>query len=54
MNRNILKSGAIEYVATEEEKASKEKHKTKKSGKDLTDAQVKDLVYQLAKKANLI
>lgn len=49
-----LPSGAVEIVDTPEEKQSKNKHKTKKKASDLTDAEVKELVFQIAKKLNLI
>jgi len=54
MKKIIHPSGAIEYVDTQEEKESKEKYKTKKKGSDLTDSEVRNLVYLLAKKENLI
>ena len=47
-------SGAIEYIDTAEEKQSKEKHKAKKKGADLTLDEVKELVYLIAKKLNLL
>lgn len=47
-------SGAVEYIDTAEEKQSKEKHKAKKKAADLTDAEVKELVFKIAKKLNLI
>ncbi len=54
MKKTTLKSGAIEYLPTEEEKTSKEKYKAAKKASDLTDSDLKDLVYKLAKKANLL
>jgi len=54
MKTIIHNSGAIERVDDENEEKSKEKYKTKKKGSDLTDAQIKDLVFELAKRANLI
>jgi len=47
-------SGAIENLPDEEELASRDKYKTKKKGSDLSDADIKDLVFQLAKRGNLI
>ena len=47
-------SGAIEKVPDETEKKSKDKYKTKKKGSDLSSAEVKDLVFELAKRNNLI
>lgn len=49
----IHKSGAIEHIATPKEKAIKAKHKDKKAA-DLSTADLKELVYELAKQANLI
>ncbi len=54
MDRIILPGGAIEYRDTPDEKASKEKYKTKKKPSDLTDAQVKELTFELARRANLL
>ncbi len=50
----ILPSGAVEIVDTPEEIQSKDKLKTKKKASDLTDAQVKELIFEIAKKLNLI
>lgn len=47
-------SGAVEIVDTPQEKQSKDKLKTRKKASDLTDAEVKELVFELAKKFNLI
>lgn len=47
-------SGAVEIVDTPEEKQSKNKLKTRKKAADLTDADVKELVFEIAKKLNLI
>jgi len=52
--RKIIHTTAIEFIDTDEEEKSKDKYKTKKKGSDLTDAQIKDLVFELAKRANLI
>jgi len=55
MPRKIrLQSGAYEWVDTKEEAESKKKFKAKKKGSDLTSAEIKDLVYKLAKGARLI
>ncbi len=54
MKKIKLPSGAIEYVDTAEEKESKKKYRTKKKPSDLTDAQVKELVFALARRANLL
>jgi len=54
MRKIIYPSGAIEYVDTEEEANSKEKYKTKKEPADLTIQDLQELIYELAKRANLI
>jgi len=54
MRKITHKNGTIEFVPDEQEQASKDKLKTKKKGSDLSSAEVKDLVYELAKRANLI
>ena len=54
MKKIILPNGAIEYVDTEEEKESKKKFKAKKKASDLTDIDIKELVFKLAKKANIL
>ena len=53
MKRIKHPSGAYEFVPDEKEQASKDKYKGKKA-KDLTDAQIKELVYELAKRAGLV
>lgn len=53
MKKITYKSGAVEYVPDESEQKIKDKYQGKKA-KDLTDSQVKELVYELAKRANLI
>lgn len=50
----IHPSGAIELIDTPQERQSKEKLKTAKKATDLSDAEVKELVFELAKKFNLI
>lgn len=50
----IHSSGAVEKIDTVQEKQSKEKLKTRKKASDLTDAEIKELVFELAKKFNLI
>ncbi len=47
-------NGAVEIVDTPDEKQSKNKLKTRKKAADLTDAEVKELVFEIAKKLNLI
>ena len=54
MKKITYPNGTIEWISNEQEKASKDKYETINKGSDLTDAQVKDLVYELAKKENLI
>ena len=54
MDRIKHQSGAIEYVPGKKEKDSKEKYKTVKKAADLTDTQVKELVYKLAKLNKII
>lgn len=49
-----LPGGAIEIVDTPEEKQSKDKLKTRKKASDLTDTEIKELVFEIAKKLNLI
>ena len=49
-----LPNGAVEIVDTPEELEMKEKHKSKKKPSDLTDDEVKALVFEMAKKLNLI
>jgi len=49
-----MKSGGLEFIPDAKEKESKDKLKTKKKGSDLSDAQVKELVFELARRANLI
>ncbi len=54
MPRKIeLPSGAIEYVDTLDEKANKTTFKGKKAA-DLSNNDLKDLVYKIAKHLNLI
>lgn len=53
MKKIIHKTGAIEFVSDKKEQEFKDKYKDKKPA-DLTDKQVKELVYKLAKRANLI
>ncbi len=47
-------NGTIEYIDTAKEKQSKEKLKTKKKASDLTDIEAKELIFEIAKKLNLI
>ena len=47
-------SGAIEIVLTEEEIQLKDKLKAKKKAADLTDTDIKDLIWHLAKEAKLL
>lgn len=47
-------SGAVEIVDTPQEKQSKDKLKTRKKASDLSDADAKELIFELAKKFNLI
>ncbi len=54
MKKIVIKGGAIEYIPTEEELVSKDKFKAKKKASDLTDSDIKELVFKLAKKANLL
>ena len=54
MKRTIVPGGAIEYIPTDEEKTSKKKYKARKKASDLTDADLKELVYALAKRFNLL
>ena len=54
MKRVELPSGSYEYIDSPEEKLIKSKVKDKKAANDLTDTQVKDLVYIMAKKQGLI
>ena len=49
-----LPGGAVEVVDTPEEKQSKNRLKTRKKASDLSDAEVKELVFEIAKKLNLI
>ena len=54
MKKTITKGGAIELIETAEEKAGKDKYKAVKKAADLSSSQMKDLVYVLAKRANLL
>jgi hypothetical protein len=47
-------SGAVELVDTKEEIAEKKKYKAIKKPKDLNEDEMKELVYKIAKKLNLI
>lgn len=47
-------SGAIEIIDTAEEKQSKEKFKAIKKAEDLTNKEIGELVYEIAKKLNLL
>ena len=49
-----LLSGAYEIVDTDDEKNSKAKHKAKKKPADLTDGDVKELIWEIAKKLNML
>ncbi len=54
MRKYLMPSGAIEYRDTEEEKESKDKFKDKKKASDLTDTDVREIVFKLAKQAHLL
>jgi len=54
MEKRQLQSGAYEYSDTVEEKDSKKKYKAKKKSADLSNKDLQELVYALAKRANLI
>ena len=54
MQKIILPNGAIEYTDTPAEKESKKKYKAKKKPADLATKDLQELVYKLAKLANLI
>jgi hypothetical protein len=54
MKKRTLKNGGIEYTKSDEETTSKDKLKAVKKPSDLKDSDVKELVYLLAKKNNLI
>ena len=54
MDKITLPGGAIEYRDTADEKASKEKYKAKKKAADLTNKDMQELIYKLAKLANLL
>lgn len=47
-------NGTIEIIDTPEEKQSKDKLKMRKKASDLTDTEIKELVFEIAKKLNLI
>jgi len=50
----ILPNGSIEYVDTPKEGESKKKYKAKKKATDLTTKDLQELVYELARRANLL
>ena len=52
MKKTKTKSGAVEYIRDTKEKEWKKLGK--KKPKDLTDLQVKELVFALARKANIL
>jgi hypothetical protein len=54
MKKVTLSGGGLEYVHSDEDKQVKENLKAVKKASDLKDSDVKNLVYQLAKQANLI
>lgn len=54
MRKITLPNGAIQWIDTEEEKTSKKKYKAKKKPADLTNKDLQELVYELAKRANLL
>jgi len=47
------RSGAIEQVETDGEKSLRRKLKNKKRAADLTDDEVREIVFELAKQAKL-
>ena len=53
MDRIKLPNGGIEYRQSKKDKEIRDNHKGKKAG-DLSSSDVKELVYELAKRAGII
>lgn len=54
MEKIIRPNGAIEYIFTAKEKTRRKKFRSKKNGSTLTLDEVKELVFELARKENLL